>query len=281
MPAAQRLLAFLLCALGFITPLLAQLPFYTDDTAVTAAGKFHFEFFNEYDVLQLQYPNLRQNTANYRLNYGLPDHLELDIDAPYLAILRAAASPNAFGAGDTNMGIKWEFHKQVGDSHLPSLAASFYIEFPTGDPKRQLGSGLTDYWLNTIAQESLSDKTRVNLNLGYLFAGNSSTGLLGVQSKRGHVYTGGLSVLHDFTARLTMGTEVYGGYDPGGSFGRSQLQFMLGSQYRLRAGLSMTLGVLGGRYVGSPRIGAQVGFAVDLPDVFRKPAPDPRSFTIF
>jgi len=281
MPAAPRLLAFLLCTLGFAMPLLAQLPFYTDDPAVTDPGKFHFEFFNEFDVLQLQYPNLHQNTANYKLNYGLPRNLEVDVDVPYLAILRAAASPNAIGGGDTNLGIKWELHKQTRGSWAPALGASLYIELPTGDSNQQLGSGLTDYWLNTIAQESLSDKTRVNFNLGYLFAGNSSTGVLGVQSNRGHVYTGGLSVLHDFTARLTLGTEVYGGYDPTGNFGRSQLQFMLGTQYQLRNGMTVDFGVLGGKYVGSPRIGALIGFSVDFPDVFRKPSPYARSFTMF
>src|SRR5215472_7562131 len=281
MPAASRPLAFLLCALGFASLLPAQLPFYTDDPAVTDPGKFHFEFFNEYDVLQFQYPNIRQNTVNYKLNYGLPRNLELDIDVPYLAILRAAAVPDAVGGGDTNLGIKWEIHKQARGSHLPALGASLYIEFPTGDSSRQLGSGLTDYWLNTIAQESLSDNSRINFNLGYLFAGNSSTGVLGVQSSRGHVYTGGLSVLHDFTARLTLGTEVYGGYDPTGSFGRSQLQFMLGTQYQLRNGMTVNLGVIGGKYVGSPRIGGQIGFSVDFPDVFRKPSPDARSFTMF
>ena len=282
MPAASQLLASLLTTLGFAEPLLAQLPFYTDNPAVTDRGKFHFEFFDEYDALQLQYPNVHQNTANYKLNYGLPWNLELDMDVPYLAILRAAAAPDAIGGGgDTNLGIKWEFHKQAPGSHVPAVGASLYIEFPTGDSSQQLGSGLTDYWLNTIAQESLSDKTRINFNFGYLFAGNSSTGVLGVQSSRGHVYTGGLSVLHDFTARLTLGIEVYGGYDPTGNFGRSQLQFMLGTQYQLRNSLFVDFGILGGKYVGSPRIGAQIGFSVDFPDVFRKPSQDARSFTMF
>jgi len=49
-------------------PLAAQLPFYTDDPAVTEQGKWHLEFFNEYDALQLQFPNIRQNTANSKLN---------------------------------------------------------------------------------------------------------------------------------------------------------------------------------------------------------------------
>ncbi len=280
MAAVYHLTAFLVCLLGLATPLLAQLPFYTDDPAVTERGKFHFEFFNEYDVLQLQYPNVRQNTANYKLNYGLARNLELDVDVPYLAILRAA-SPDAVGGGDTNLGIKWEFHKQAHGSRLPALGASLYVEFPTGDSSRQLGSGLTDYWLNTIAQESLTDKTRINVNLGYLFAGNSSTGAVGVLSSRGHVYTGGISVLHDFTARLTLGAEAYGGYDPTGNFGRSQLQFMLGTQFLLRNGISLDFGVLGGKYVGSPRVGAQVGFSLDLPDMFRKAQPEARSFAVF
>ena len=61
-----RIAPLFLCALS----LSAQLPFYTDDPAVTEAGKWHFEFFNEFDALQHpQYPNLRQNTANYKLNY--------------------------------------------------------------------------------------------------------------------------------------------------------------------------------------------------------------------
>src|SRR5258705_1265049 len=130
-----RVLPLLLCALWIEKPLLAQLPFYTDDPAVTERGKWHFEFFNEFDALQLQYPNLRQNTANYKLNYGLPHNLEVDVDSPYLAIFRALeGSPRAStGIGDTNLGLKWNFHKASPASRIPAMSASLYIEFPTGD----------------------------------------------------------------------------------------------------------------------------------------------------
>ena len=259
MRPSARLLAILWCA-----PISAQLPFYTDDPAVTDRGKFHFEFFNEFDALQLQYPTLRQNTANYKLNYGLPYNLELDVDIPYLAILRAAAAPDSMGSGDLNLGVKWEFHKE--SPRVPALGASVYIEFPTGDSSRQLGSGLTDHWVNFIAQRSLSKTTRINANAGYLFAGNTSTGALGIQSTRGHVFTGGLSILHDFTARLTLGGEAYGGYTQNGDLGRSQLQFLLGGQYEIRKGVTFDFGVLGGKYIASPRAGAQIGFSVDFPD---------------
>ena len=92
-----------LCLSG---PLAAQLPFYTDDPAVTEQGKWHFEFFNEYDALQLQIPNIRQNTANSKLNYGLPHNLELDMDFPYLAIFRAVGTPNAVGGGDLDLAAR-------------------------------------------------------------------------------------------------------------------------------------------------------------------------------
>jgi hypothetical protein len=144
----------------------------------------HFEFFNEYDVLQLQYPNLRQNTSNYKLNYGLPFNLELDVDALYLGIYRAIGTPNSFENGDLNLGVKWEFHKESAGSPLPALGVSAYLEFPTGDPIQQLGSGLTDYWVNFIVQKSLPRKTKMNLNFGYLFAGNTATGDLGIAKAR-------------------------------------------------------------------------------------------------
>src|SRR5258707_4522083 len=106
MPLSTRVLLLLLaCVLSIHQRLLAQLPFYTDDTGVTDPGKWHFEFFNEYDALQLQYPNLRQSTANFKLNYGLPRSLELDIDVPYLAISRAAGNQPSSGGGDTDLGI--------------------------------------------------------------------------------------------------------------------------------------------------------------------------------
>jgi hypothetical protein len=266
-PSGLARFAVLLVCL--VEPIAAQLPFYTDDPAVTEQGKWHFEFFNEYDVLQLQLPNVRQNTANGKLNYGLPHNLELDVDYPYLAIYRTLGNPTSIGGGDLNFGVKWEFHKESAGHPLPALGVSFYSEFPTGDMKQQLGSGRHDYWLNGIAQKSLSDQTRINANLGYLFTGNTSTGVVGIDSTRGHVYTGGVSILHNFNPRLTLGAELYGGYTDNGNLGKTQLQALIGGQYQVRKGFSLSFGALGGRYVASPQVGFQVGFAVDYPDMVR------------
>jgi Putative MetA-pathway of phenol degradation len=251
----------------------AQLPFYTDDTEVTGRGTLHLEFSNEYDALHSSvYPDLRQNTANFKVNYGLPHRLELDFDAPHLSIYRATPDPSASGIGDADLGIKWKLRAASPGSRAPALAASLYVEFPTGDMRQQLSSGRRDYWLNFIAQAPLSGKTRLSLNSGFLFAGNTSTGAVGIQTTRGHVFTGGLSLLHDFTERLTLGGELYGGIADNDALGRSQLQGMVGGEFSVGRGFSLTFAVLAGKYSASPRIGAQIGFTLDLPGLPRRRA---------
>jgi hypothetical protein len=250
----------------------AQMPFYTDDTVVTEPKKLHVEIFDEFDGLQSpQFPDKTQNTANVKVNFSPLQHLELDLDVPYLAIHRAAGSPASSGVGDTNLGAKWNLHEATPDSALPSLATSLYIEFPTGNSSQELGSGLIDYALNFMLQKPFSQVTRANLNMGILFAGNTSTGAEGIRTRRGQVYTGGLSLLHDVTDKFTVGGEVYGAVSDGAGQDKTQLQGLLGAQYTIRDGLTLSMGVLGGKYGATPQIGGQIGIAIDFPDVYRSP----------
>jgi hypothetical protein len=91
--------------------------------------------------------------------------------------------------------------------------------------------------------------------------------VLGIERAHGHVLTGGLSVLHSFTSRLTLGAEIYGAFAESASLGKHQLQALIRGPYAVRKGLTLTLGALGGKYEAGPRIGFQAGFAVDFPDV--------------
>lgn len=247
----------------------AQAPFYTDDTGVTDAGTLHFEVSDEYDALQsMQYPDVRQNTANVKVNVGLPHGFEFDIDVPYLSIERTATVPGSHGVGDTNLGLKWRIRDVKPESHLPAFAVSFYTEYPTGNARQELGSGITDYWLNFIVQEPLSDASRFNVNLGILFAGNTSTGAVGIETKHSRVYTGGLSFLHDVDARLSVGAEVFGAVADSNLSDHTQLQTMVGAQYAISDSFSLYAGLIVGTYSASPRIGGQIGFAMDFPHVF-------------
>jgi hypothetical protein len=266
MRSLLQLTILLGCALWGTGPVVAQMPFYTDNADVTDNGTLHFEFFNEFDGLQsAQYPDLRQNTFNYKVNYGLPHGLELDLDAPYLSILRAPGSQTSNGPGDTDMGIKWNFHKSNRPLSVPALSTSLYIEFPTGDTTQQLGSGITDYWLNSIAQEPFTEKTRLSANFGFLFAGNTSTGVIGTQNTHGHVYTGGLSLVHDLNQRLSLGMEAYGAVADNKGLGKDQFQGLAGGWYQFNSRMAVTFALLGGSHVASPKIGGQIGFEVDFP----------------
>src|SRR2546423_15449728 len=71
----------------------AQQPFTTDDTDVTPRYKFHFEYSNEYDLLQrASFPNLKQNIADSELDYGLFENVEIGIEAPILTIVNDRSS---------------------------------------------------------------------------------------------------------------------------------------------------------------------------------------------
>ncbi len=143
-----------LCLLGlFAATAQAQQPFTTDDANVTPKGKFHLQIGNEYDILQRSaFPALRQNTASLEINYGLVKNVEIGFTAPLLGISssRIATPRSALGIGDSTLNVKYNFYKEKKGSRLPSMAISAEIQFPTGNTDKDLGSGLTDYFVNGI-----------------------------------------------------------------------------------------------------------------------------------
>lgn len=263
----KLIFAFLAFLLLVSSTAHAQLPFYTDDADTTDKGKFHFEFFDEHDLLQRAlYPAKRQNNANFTLNYGLTKRIELDVNAPLLTIFNAKTSPlgNPMGIGDTQFGVKYRFHDESDASRLPALAVVFYLEAPTGSTAKQLGSGVADYWLYGVAQKSLTRKVKGRLNGGILFAGNTSTGLVGLRTNKGQVFTGNGSLTRDFTSKLRLGAELFGAVTNNLQLSKGQLEGQIGGNYALSKQFSLAFGVLGGHFPASPRAGVLLGFAYDF-----------------
>lgn len=252
----------------FLAPLAiqAQQPFVTDDADVTPKGKFHFEFSNEFDFLQRSsFPNLRQNTADFELDYGLFENVEIGIEAPLLTILNAPGTvpKRVSGLGDMNLSLKYNFRREREKSRLPAITIAVNFELPTGDTRRQLGSGLSDFYLNGILQKSLSKKVTLRLNGGILFSGNETTGVIGIKS-RGTVVTGGGSLVKEFTSKLRLGGELTGAFSSHSELGKGHLRALFGGNYQLRDNVSFDFGVLVGKYAASPRVGVQVGMSVDF-----------------
>jgi hypothetical protein len=159
--------------------------------------------------------------------------------------------------------IKYNFHTETLGSRWPGITASHNIEPPTGSEKAQLGSGLMDYYLNSIFQKTLSPRNVLRVNAGVTFAGNTLTGVVGIKT-RGTIFTGGRSMTHQFTKKLDLGIEIYGGYTASLTLGRGELQQQLGGNYELRKGLTLDFRVLTGQAVGSPQYGFQIGFSRDF-----------------
>jgi hypothetical protein len=247
--------------------LFAQQPFNTDDADVTDYHKLHMEIGNEYDTLQrTSFPNLRQNTANVKFAYGMWRHVEIGLDEQLLSIFNApdpSVPRKAVGYGDIDFSVKYNFYREKEHSLMPAMTISAAFEFPTGDAKRQLGSGLTDYAFNLISQKSLTDKTKLRLNTGFVLAGNSQTGVVGITT-RGTVYTGAASLVRDFGSKLRLGAEVTGELTSNFDLGRGQLQNQVGGNYQLRKNLSLDFGLTVGYYAASPRLGPQIGLSVDF-----------------
>lgn len=254
----------LMCAVESESP--AQQPFFTDDADTTERRKLHFEFTNEFDILQRSdFPNLRQNTSSFTLNYGLTDRVEVGFNMPVIAIFndRSNRPRNAFGFGDTNLSVKYNFRKERQASSVPALTLSFNLEVPTGDKDRQLGSALLDYAFNGVAQKTLTKRVVLRLNAGVLFSGNTLPGDVEIRT-RGTVFTGGASLVRQFTPKLDLGVEVTGAASSNTDLGAGLLKFQIGGNYALKEGMTLDFGLIGGRFSKSPRAGAQLGISVDF-----------------
>lgn len=252
----------LFCSLHSVS---AQQPFYTDDADVTPRGRFHFEASNEHDWLQAAaLPNLRQNTSDFELGYGLFDGFEVSVSVPFIMLLnsRGTTPRSLSGFGDTNLSAKYNFLKERERSKLPAMSISVNLELPTGDASRQLGSGLADFYVNGILQKSLNKMTKLRLNGGVLFSGNEATGVIGIRT-RGTVFTGGVSVVRNVTSRLDLGAELVGAVTRNLDLGKGQLQGQFGGNYRVRKNMTIDFGVIAGKYVASPRVGFQLGLSLD------------------
>lgn len=244
----------------------AQQPFVTDDSDVTPKGHFHFEFSNEFDLLQrASFPSLKQNTADFELDYGLFEGVEIGIAAPFLMIFNAAGTvpKTVSGIGDTNVSFKYNFLKEGEKSGVPALTIALNFEMPTGDAQRQLGSGLADFYVNGILQKSLTSKTKLRLNGGILFSGNETTGVIGIKS-RGTVFTAGGSLVKQFAPKLQLGLEVTGARTKDSQLGKAHLQTLCGGNYQVKSNWSFDFAVLAGKYVASPRAGVQLGISFDF-----------------
>jgi hypothetical protein len=260
-----------LCFSLFLLPLFicsvtrAQQPFLTDDSDTTPRKHFHFEFSNEFDSLNRSaFPSLRQNTADFELDYGLLDRVEIGVESPLLTIFNARGTvpETPTGIGDTNISMKYNFVRESEHSRMPAFAIALNLELPTGNTERGLGSGLADFYLNGIVQKSLTKRTKLRVNSGILFSGNTTTGAVGIKA-RGRVFTEMASIVRQFNSKFQAGVELAGAITNKTELGKKQLQGMIGGNYQFKPNTSFDFGLVFGKDT-SPRVGIQLGVSIDF-----------------
>ena len=240
----------------------AQQPFVSDDAEVTARREWHFEYANTFAVLQKSgYPNLRQDTSNFVIQYGLFEHVEVNMDFPLIGIVNARNSgmPSVFGLGDVDFAVKWNLLAEKPGFWRPAFTVSAAVEFPTGNERKQLGSGLTDYSINTVFQKTFGT-TAFHVNAGIQFRGNTQTGAVGIRTP-GHILIGGLSAARDFTPRLRLGLDLNGAEVHDGGRVEKQLQLTAGGNYALFRSGTLDFGVFAG-WFEAPRVGLILGLSL-------------------
>jgi len=245
----------------------AQQPFVTDDADTTPKRHFHFQFSNAFDLLQRSsYPSTKQNTADFELDYGLFDGVEIGVEAPWLTIFNDTGTipGRPTGIGDTNLSVKYNFLREREHSRRPALTIAANFEIPTGSVDKGLGSGLSDFYMNGVLQKSVTKKTTFRLNGGILFSGNETTGAEGFSKTRGTVFTGGGSLVKAFAPKLQLGIELTGATSKKFDLGQALLQTTIGGNFQFRKNATFDFGVVAGKHVASPRLGAKLGVSVDF-----------------
>jgi hypothetical protein len=241
----------------------AQLPFLTDDANVTPKGHFNFEFSSSYALLpRSAAPDHWQETNVFVVQYGLVGHLELDVDFPIILINRFSGRelPDAFGFGDIDFAAKYRFFEEDPNGWRPAFALSAAVEVPSGDPATQLGSGFTDFVMNSIAQKSLWAGGLLHVNVGYQSNGNTLTGAIGIRTP-GKIVSEGLSITTDVAPGLNLGADINGAQIRTAHSHDRQLQLTLGGTWALGPKTNLAFSTFTGWY-DSPRWGVLAGMTV-------------------
>lgn len=242
----------------------AQQPFVTDDTETVEKGKVELEVLNEFDRLhRFDYPETFQNETEATLTFGIAKRLEVAVAGTFLSVYSAERPRSIGGIGDTEFEVKYNFRKKE-KSYLPTMAVSFIVQAPTGNARRGLGSGVTNLGVKYLAQKGIGEKNTVRVNGGYLFAGNTIIGDLGILSIRGHIFSGSASYVRKINDKLQLGGEISGAVTTKFQLTEGQLQVRFGGNYQISKKTSIDVGIAAGKYEASPRFALLIGITRDL-----------------
>jgi hypothetical protein len=203
-------------------------PLSTDDVWTVEKGRFQLE--TGFDFTR-QDNHDWEISPSLTLSYGLLEKMDIGIRSSYLFVLPKAGE-NENGLGDTEIKLKYRLAEEKG--WMPAFAISGKVKIPTASESRGLGSGNTDFGLNTILTKNLSKRFALHLNLGYTFIGEN-----GENNELN--YSGALQfVLSDKWALVG---EIVGVKNFSGLEGDNPLSGLFGTYYLITENITWDAGV--------------------------------------
>ncbi len=230
----------------------------TDDAGIAALRTVHLEVFGQFARLPTSArPATSQATTVLTAGFGAVPRLELGFDFPWIVVRQPGA--NVAGIGDLNLTAKYRLTAPA-DTVSVQWALAAAAEMPTGSARRGLGSGVPDFGL-TVIREQTHRGTVMRLNVGLQVAGNTLTGRVGT-ANRAPVLNAAASVARTLPAGITLALEAsgYQGRSPVAIDREARVQcamtYALGS--RVALAISMQRG-----WLASPPSQVQVGIIAD------------------
>jgi len=222
----------------------AARPLTTDDAWTVEKGTFQVE--TGFDFTR-QDNHDKELSPSITLTYGLFDRMDIGVGSAYLFV-NPAEGEKENGFADTELKIKYRL---LDDKDwLPAFAISGVLKIPTASESKGLGSGKTDFGINTIFTKNLSKRWVLHLNLGYTFIGEH-----GERNEFSYSLAGQF-VLSD---KWSLGGEIGGVNNFNGHKSDDPFSGLLGIQYMLSEILILDAGVEIGMNKAAPDFRLTIG----------------------
>lgn len=194
-PEFARLVVIALTATFVPARLAAGPPFLTDDPEPVEYRTWEINNFSS---------SISARGASFTvapgcdINYGLMPNVQAHVNVTMAASTTSGVGTN-YGPADMELGVKYRFIDAKPEDWWPQVAVYPFLDLPTGDAPRGLGTGSVHAFLPTWLQKSFGKWTAYGGG-GYWF--NPGSG------NRDFWYTGGVLV-RQITEKLQLGAELY------------------------------------------------------------------------
>ena len=223
-------------------------PLSTSEATLLEKGKFSIASGAEF---------LRQPDYDKELNWptdfecGIYDNLELDVEIPYHYInFKDRETKDSDGLGDVAAWLGFNPIKET--SICPVMSVALNIKTQSGNWKKELGTGGTDYQILLLLSKTLGSVTAL-VNAGYTVVGDSP------ETNYRDTFSYNFALKYDVVKNWTIVGEIYGRTNPDKNAARDPWDMLGGFIYNVTNRLAIDFGIGTGLTSASPDLRMTAG----------------------